>query len=195
MPEPGRVVVYIPVGDPGWELPAAQPLDWGWLGGGRQTMHELAVAIASAGAAVEMRGEVNPRVLGELVDAVGASPDLPAAPRAMEPSDTVIVFEGVEDPLVFTRLALSPARIVLLLLAPPGLFGWPFTEPGWELPDPLTADAASVGRAEHFRAAATLGFELWTNADGLRDAAVAAGVECRVTGRGRPVLPSVPASK
>src|SRR4051794_6107692 len=195
MPEPGRVVIYIPVGDPGWELPAAQTIDWGWLGGGRQTMHELAVAIASTGAAVEMRGEVNQTVLGELVDAVGASPALPAAPRAPGSSDTVIVFEGVDDPLVSARLALSPARVVLLLLAPPGLCGWPFTDPGWELPDPLTVEIASVGRPEHFRAAAALGFELWTNSPVLRDAAVDAGVECHAIGRGRPRLPDPPAEK
>src|SRR4051812_13848056 len=194
MPDAGRVVVFIPCGETGWELPGAVPVDHGWLGGGRRTMHELAVAIACSGRAVEMRGEVHLTALEELAEAAGARPDLPELPRAPAATDTVIVFEGIEDPLLFARLAVSPARVVLLLLAPPGLFGWAFTE-GWTLPDPLTVDIAAVARPEHFRGAAALGFELWTNSPGIAAAATAAGLDCCMIGRGRPRLPEPPGRK
>jgi glycosyltransferase involved in cell wall biosynthesis len=177
-----RAVVWIPDGDPGWVLPAALPTDHGWLGGGRQTMHELAVAIASSGRDVEMRGEVDVPALRELAAAAGAFPELPDRPRAPAASDVVFVYEGVEDPLAYARLALSPARTVLMVL---GLCGWPFA-PGWSEPDPLTVDVGSLARPEHFQAAAALGFELWTNSSGLERAAEAAGVGCRLVGRGVP---------
>jgi hypothetical protein len=190
-----RAVVLIPDGDPGWGLPPAVPTDHGWLGGGRQTMHELAVAIACTGTDVEMRGEVDVAALEELSAAAGARPDLPDRPRAPAASDVVFVYEGVEDPALYARLALSPARVVLMLLAPPGLFGWPFAA-GWSRPDPLTVDPDSVARPEHFQGAAALGFELWTNSRGLHAAAERAGVSCRFVGRGLPgALPAAPTGK
>jgi hypothetical protein len=178
-------VVWIPDGDRGWELPAALPTDHGWLGGGRRTMHELAVAVACAGVPVELRGEFDEAVLRELAGAAGACPDLPDRPRAPAEDDTVFVYEGVPDPLVYARLALSPAHPVLMLLAPPGLCGWPFSAE-WSEPDPLTVPLEAVGRPEHFQAAGAVGFELWTNAPDLRAAAERAGVACRSVGRGLP---------
>jgi glycosyltransferase involved in cell wall biosynthesis len=187
-----RVVVWIPRIDRDWALPPARPVDWGWLGGGRRTMHELAVAFACAGNEVEMRGEVDPGVLDELSAAAGARPELPDRPREPDASDVVFVYEGVEDPLVYARLALSPARVVLMVLAPPGLCGWPFTA-NWSVPDPLTADPESVARPEHFEAAAALGFELWTNSRALERAS---SVHCTFVGRGVPVaFPDPPSAK
>ncbi|HEY0632901.1 MAG TPA: glycosyltransferase [Thermoleophilaceae bacterium] len=185
-------VVWIPGNEREWALPPALATDHGWLGGGRRTMHELAVALACGGHAVEMRGEVDADVLGELSTAAGATPELPGRSRELTADDVVFVYEGVEDPLVYAHLALSPARVVLMVLAPPGLCGWPFAA-GWSVPDHLSVDPVSVARPEHFEAAAALGFELWTNAPGLQRAS---SVPCRYVGRGLPMpFPDPPAEK
>jgi hypothetical protein len=191
----GRIIVWIPTGDPGWTLPPAQPFDHGWLGGGRRTMHELAVAIACTGRRVEMRGEVAPPVLDELRGATGVGPELPAEPTALSAADTVIVYEGCEDPIIYGRLALSPVRVVMMILAPPGLFGWPFSAE-WSPPDPQTVGLDEVGRPEQFRSAAALGFELWTHSLGIGDTIAAAGLEYRFLGNGQPApYPDPPAAR
>jgi hypothetical protein len=155
-------------------------------------MHELAVAFACAGQKVEIRGEVDTAVLSELSSAAGAAPELPGRPRELTAEDVVFVYEGVEDPLVYARLALSPARLVLMVLAPPGLCGWPFSA-GWSLPDHLAVDPESVARPEHFEAAAALGFELWTNSPALQRAS---SVPCKYVGRGLPTrFPESPSEK
>jgi hypothetical protein len=139
-----------------------------------------------------MRGEVDTAVLSELSAAAGAAPRLPDRPRELEAGDVVFVYEGVEDPLVYARLALSPARVVLMVLMPPGLCGWPFAA-GWTPPDPLTVDPDSVARSEHFEAPAALGFELWTNSRTLQRAS---SVRCQYVGRGIPMpFPEPPAEK
>jgi glycosyltransferase involved in cell wall biosynthesis len=181
----GRVVVWIPSGDPGWTLEEARPYQTGAIGGGVRTLYEVAAAIAGAGQAVELRGVVSVPEFDEICAAAGARPHLPDQPRLPAASDTVIVPEGIEDPAVHARLALSPARVVLLILGPPGLFGWPFGS-GWSPPDPLTVALDAVARPEHFRAAAALGFELWTHTPGLKRAAEEAGVACRFIGNGVP---------
>src|SRR6476469_8487655 len=186
------LVVWIPGEERDWVLPPALPIDWGWLGGGRRTMHELAVALACAGHDVEMRGEVDAEVLRELSEAAGAAPRLPDRPRPPEAGDVVFVYEGVEAPLLYARLALSPARVVLMVLAPPGLVGWPFTS-GWSPPDPLTVSPGAVARPEHFEAAAALGFELWPNSRALQRAST---VRCHFVGRGIPTpFPGLPPEK
>jgi hypothetical protein len=190
-----RVVVWIPYGEPGWELQPAHPDDSPWIGGGIRTVHELAVAIACTGRTVELRGAISPEVVTELADAAGARPELPDQPRLPTAADTVIVPEGIREPLVHGRLALSPARTVLAVLGPPGLIGWSFTS-GWSPPDPLTVDVESLGRPDGFRAASALGYELWTNSPGLQRAAEAAGVSCRFLGSGQPAsFPAPPPVK
>jgi D-inositol-3-phosphate glycosyltransferase len=182
-----RVIVWLPTEDShGWEVQGVRPYAHRWIGGGVRSLHELAVAIASCGRQVELRGAVHLDTLKELADAAGAHPDLPSSSRPLDDGDVVIVPEGIEDPAVHARLALSPARTVLLVLAPPGLFGWSFA-PGWSPPDPLTVPVDAVARPEHFRGAAALGHELWTHSPGLRNAARAAGVECRFVGSGWPM--------
>jgi hypothetical protein len=190
------VVVWLPNRDAGWELPPAEPYDHGWIEGGRRTMHELAVAVACTGRAVEFRGEMSISVLDELAAAAGARPALPEAPRPIAADDTVIVNEGLEDPRVVARLALAPARTVLMVLGPLGLCGWPFTAEPWSPPDFETVALDSVARPEHFSGAAALGFEIWTHSPGLDSAAAAGGVRTRFIGNGQPIpFPEPPRSK
>jgi hypothetical protein len=187
------VTVWLPNRDAGWAMPAAEPHDNGWIEGGRRTMHELAVAIAAGGRRVEFRGQMSVPVLEELSAAAGVGLELPAEARLPGPGDTVIVNEGVADPRVYARLALSPARAVLIVLAPLGMFGWPFTEEPWSAPDRDTLDLGSLSRPEHFAAAAALGFELWTHTPAIATAAREAGVECTLLGRGVPAAFPSPA--
>jgi hypothetical protein len=196
VPEPPeRFVVWIPSGEPGWDLEEARPYHPRSVGGGLRSMYEMAAALARAGREVELRGVFSPRDLDDVCLAAGARPALPDEPRPPAACDTVIVPEGIDDPEVHSRLVLSPARAVLLLLGPPGLIGWPFAA-GWSPPDPLAVDVDAVARPEHFRGAAALGYELWTNAPGLARAAEAAGVACRLVGSGVPGgYPSPPPEK
>jgi D-inositol-3-phosphate glycosyltransferase len=179
------VVIWIPTGAPGWTLEGAVPYDAQSIGGGIRTMYEIAAAIACAGRDVELRGAVSLPDLEGVCDAAGARPDLPGDARPLTAEDVVIVPEGIDDPALHARLALSPARTILMLLAPPGLVGWPFTG-DWSPPDPLTVPLDAVGRPEHFRAAAALGYELWTHTPGLQAAVEAAGVPCKFVGNGVP---------
>src|SRR4051794_26617868 len=180
------VTVWLPNRDAGWAMPAAEPVGTAWIEGGRRTMHELAVAIAAGGRPVEFRGQVTVSVLEELSRAAGVQVELPSEPRLPSRDDVVIVNEGVADPRVYARLALSPARAVLLVLGPLGMFGWPFTEEQWAKPDHDTLDLSSLARAEHFAGAAALGFEVWTHTPAMASIARGAGVECTLVGRGLP---------
>jgi hypothetical protein len=126
-------------------------------------------------------------VLEELQAAAGdVRVELPREPRLPGPEDLVIVNEGVADPRVYGHLALSPARVVLLVLAAPGLFGWPFVDEAWVKPSHETVDLASLARPEHFAGAAALGFELWTHTPAFAAIARQAGVDCTLIGRGMP---------
>ncbi|HEX6262974.1 MAG TPA: hypothetical protein VF097_09025 [Actinomycetota bacterium] len=132
------------------------------------------------------------RELDEIADAAGAEPRTGLDPRRPSPDDVVIVPEGWERPLAYGRVALSPARAVLLLLAPPGLFGWSFEE-SWAPPDPLTVAIEDVARPESFRAMHAFGFALWTHSPGIVKAAERAGVPTSFVGEGRPgPFPEVP---
>jgi glycosyl transferase family 1 len=155
--------------------------------GGERSLYELAVAVAAAGREVELRGLIAERDLSELAEAAGAWPRVGLEPRRPTAEDLVVVPEGHPEPLPYARLALSPARAVLMLLAPPGLFGWPFTI-DWPGPDdPTAVPLDSLARPEHFRAMAAAGFELWTHSPGLSDRIMAAGVPCTWIGSGTPI--------
>jgi hypothetical protein len=181
------VTVWLPNRDAGWAMPAAEPHESGWIEGGRRTMHELAVAIACTGRRVEFRGEMSIAVLEELSAAAGGvRVELPAEARLPGPGDTVIVNEGVADPRVYARLALSPARAIVMVLGPLGMFGWPFTEEPWTPPDHDAIDLATLARPEHFQGAVALGFELWTHTAAFAAAARDAGADCPLLGRGVP---------
>jgi hypothetical protein len=190
MAEPARVVVCTLGGDGNpWELPVSRFVGSRWIGGGLRTLHELAVAIAATGRPVELRGMVFKPTLDELSAATGTPPLLARESRRPSADDLVIVPEGWTEPMAYARLAFSPARTVLLLLAPPGLFGWSFA-PSWSRPSALTVDLAQLARPEHFQAMASLGFELWTPSERLAETARAAGVACKWIGNGQPTVPA-----
>jgi hypothetical protein len=164
-----------------------------FLPGGEHNMYELAFAAAQDGFDVELRGLIDEVAFERLREGTGAAPkvDLPA--RRPATTDLVIVPEGWQDPAMYARLALSGARLALFVLAAPGLFGWPFGDPDWRRPDPVTVDLSAVARPEHFRAIHEAGFELLTHSPGLADAAHEAGVPCAFVGTGRPTVVPAPA--
>jgi len=189
----GRLVVYSGGGD-GAELPPALPVAGRWIGGGIRTLHELAFAAAASGRRVELRGPVLPAAVERLAAATGVRPELPREPRRPDAHDVVVLPEGYDEPWWAGRVVLSRARAAMLLLAPPGLFGWPFTR-DWEKPSPLVAERAALARPEHFRAYAELGFALWTPMPRMAELAAAAGVPCRAIGNGTPGPAPAPAEK
>lgn len=181
--EEPRYVVWLP--EPGdWPLPPAVP---GLVtSGGHRIMHEIAAAIAATGRPVEMRGRVSVADLEAISDAADvAMPELPTERRRATSRDVLLVPEG-KPAITFAQIALSRARLILLVLAPPGLFGWSFSD-GWSHPNPLDVDIESVARPEHFRAMAAMGFELWTHSPVLLERIKGAGLTGTLTGTGTPV--------
>jgi hypothetical protein len=155
--------------------------------GGERSLYELAVAGAALGLDVELRGTINYPVLRTLTEAAGATPRLGLGSRRPDANDIIVVPEA-QDRDLLTTVALSDARLVMHLLAPPGLWGWSF-DPSWDLADPLTVPVDSVGRPETFAAINGFGFTLWTNALGTAGAGHQAGVPVTWIGTGTPVGP------
>jgi hypothetical protein len=155
--------------------------------GGERTLYEIAVAAAATGREVELRGLIDESALQRITRAAGSAPRVGLPPRLPKPDDLVVVPEGHVMPLPYARLALSPARPVVAVLAPPGLFGWPFSPDPWDRPDHLTVDPSTLARPEHFRRIAEAGFEMWTQSPGIAEAAARAGVRCSWIGCGSPL--------
>lgn len=190
--EDGRYIVWAQR-VAGWRLEGASHHPA--VSGGHRALHELAVAIAATGRRVQMRGHVDLDELDVLYEATGVRPELPAEPLRPQRGDVVLMAEGSADPLDFAYVAFSGARPILLLLAPTGLIGWPFTE-GWSRRSPRDVEIDSVCRPEHFQAMVALGFELWVQVQAMADVAAAAGVACELIGTGRPVpYPDPPAKR
>lgn len=183
-----RTSVCVGGADSPWQLPASVPDDRISVGGGERTMYELSFALAELGHDVELRGRVSRSVFAELAAVTRAAPSIDAAARRPEADEVVLMLEGFVDPLVFGAVAMSPARAVLLLLAPAGLMGWDF-QPGWSLPEPLSVDVAAVNQPRSYQAMHELGFELWTHSHGIHAAVAAAGVPCAWVGQGSPGPP------
>lgn len=172
-----------------WSLPPSTTVTRPFAYGGEQSLYVLAAALAALDHEVELRGVVARAPWERVRDALGAGAvrvDLGA--RRPDPRDIIVISEGEWDRLRFARLVLSPARLVLHAMAPPGLFGWPFS-PGWTKPSPHTADLNALGRAEHLRAAHALGFSLWTNMQEIRRRGEAAGVPVTWIGHGWAMIP------
>jgi hypothetical protein len=186
-----RVVVNL-VGEPVHGLLAeSRFVQRPFLPGGEQNMYELAFALAAASHGVELRGWLDSEAFTRMAQAVGAAPATGLPPRPPTAEDVVVVPEGWQNPLEYAQLLLSPARVAIFLLAPPGLFGWPFSGPGWSRPDPLTVPLDAVAMPAHFVAMHRLGFSLLTHSPGIVTAAGEAGVSCAFVGTGRPT-PGLP---
>jgi hypothetical protein len=191
-------VVVDLVGEPAHGLLAeSRFVERKFLPGGEHNMYELAFALAASGHPVELRGWLDRRAFDRLKAAVGVAPATDLAPRLPTSSDVVVIPEGWRDPLEYVRMMLSPARLAIFLLAPPGLFGWPFCSPGWSPPDPLTVPLDQVAAPEHFAAMHRLGFSLLTHSRPLADAVSSAGAPCTYVGVGRPssTLPDAPSTR
>jgi hypothetical protein len=187
-----RIVVDL-VGEPAHgQLAESRFVERPFLPGGEQNMYEFAFAAVANGFDVELRGWLERAAFERLADAAGIAPRVGLPARLPQPDDLVVVPEGWQDPLEYGRLLLSPARLAVFVLAPPGLFGWPFTAPGWTRPDPLTVPLDTVAKPVHFQAMHELGMSLLTHSPGLADAAEAAGVPCAFVGTGRPAFTTRP---
>jgi Glycosyl transferases group 1 len=192
MPSAARVVVCVPA--PGeLALPPAWPTD-DQVSGGPRSLHELAFAVAATGRDVELRGRVSLGYCDLLRDATGLAPALPDRARRPVRGEIVIIPEGEPDPLAIARVVLSGAHAVMMVLAPPGLFGWPLTD-GWTAPSVEDVDLDALARPEHFEAASALGLALWTHMPHVGDRARAAGVDCRFIGNGSPLPAPAPQPK
>jgi hypothetical protein len=181
-----RVVVDL-VGEPAHGLLAeSRFVERPFLPGGEHNMYEFAFAAAASGFDVELRGWLERAAFDRLAEGAGVMPRVGLQARLPAPDDFIIVPEGWQDPLEYARLLLSPARLAVFVLAPPGLFGWPFTAPGWARPDPLTVALDAVAKPSQFKAMDRLGISLLTHSPGLVAAAEAAQVPCAFVGTGRP---------
>lgn len=193
---PRRVVVCGLGGDRApWDLPASTFEAHRWIHGGERSLYALAIAIAAIGWDVELRGRIVTRDLDRMVRVAGGrGPRVDLPPRRPTAEDLVIVPDGWTYPLAYARICFSPARLVMMLLAPPGLFGWPF-QAGWTRSDPAAARLEEMATPEQFRAMETLGFELWSNNELLVDAARSADVACKWVGGGMPMPFPEPGNK
>jgi glycosyltransferase involved in cell wall biosynthesis len=177
-----------------WDLPASTLLERDWIHGGERTMYELAAAAAVHGHRVELRGDISRRDYEEIVAATGASISTSLSPRRPTAKEVVLLPEGIDEPLLYTGVALSAARVVMVLLGPPGLFG-PVLDPGFVRPDPLTVDPSLVGTPPGYRMIRDWGFELWSNSPAIVAEARASGVDCEFLGTGQPLPYPAPGPK
>lgn len=167
-----------------------------WIHGGVRSLIELAAGLAANGLEVELRGGFLEREVAAIERAADVQLGRPSARRRPQPDELVIIPEGHGDPLIFARVALSGARAALLLLAPLGLFGWPFDEtPIPQADEVLTLDTETVGRPESLAAARSFGLELWTNASAIAARGVAGGIDVKYVGRGSPTPYPEPGEK
>ena len=179
-------LVLIPAGEAtDWLLPPAEERNLTWIPGGHRTLYEMAVAAAAGGHDVEVRGTYE-RTLHEIARAGEGQLRFPSDRRAPDADDLILVPEGGVGTILLTRVLLSPARVVMAVLAPPGLFG-PRILPGFRPRDPLDVDPSDVALSEHFRFLRTIGFELLTNSPGISRRAEAAGEDCTLLATGQPL--------
>ncbi len=190
-----RVVILASFEFNGWELPPFAPSEQAvWMSGGHRWLIEVGAAAAAAGYPVELRGTFIEREVGLIERAAAVELGRPQGLRSRTESDIVIIPEGLPDPLLFAREILSPARAVLAVLGPLGLFGWSF-ERDWRPPDLLTVDPNAVGRPGQLSTARRLGLEIWT-CDPVSEQARTLGLRHHHVGGGRPdEYPEPPAKR
>jgi len=149
-------------------------------------MYEIAFAAIEAGWDVELRGWIDRDVFDLMSTATNTSPRLPRESRDPAADDVIVVPEGHHDPLAYAGAWLSGAQLVLLVLAPLGLSGWPFTAT-WQHLSPLTARIEDVNRAESLDALAAMGIAAWTNMEPVVACLQAHGVPNAYFGLGEPL--------
>jgi hypothetical protein len=192
MREQSRLVVCT-LGDPyPVMLPASRmAAERNYISGGERSLYELAVAAASTGMEVELRGDLNEPILDQLISAAGAAPRTGLQPRRPDSREIVVSPEGASLDILATA-ALSEAKWVIHLLAAPGLMGWSFL-PNWSPPNPMVVPIDSLGLPESYRAMDRFGLHVWTNSHGIAEAGGAAGVDVDWIGTGTPIpFPEVP---
>ena len=138
-------------------------------------MCEIAFAAIEVGWDVELRGWIDRDVFDLMSVATNACPRLPTESRDPAADDVVVMPEGHQDPLAYAGTWLSGAQLVLLVLAPLGLTGWPFAAT-WQRLSPLTARLEDVNRAESLDALAAMGIVAWTNMESVVPCLQAHGV-------------------
>ncbi len=154
-----RLVVNIVGDSAGGRLAESRFVDRPWLPGGERNLYELAFAAASLGHDVELRGWLDRATFAEMQAGAESTPRVNLTARRPTGDDFVVVPEGWRDPADYAWIVLSDARLGLFVLAPPGLFGWPFAETDWDRPDPLSVSIEALARPEHFQAMRACGFE------------------------------------
>ena len=173
--------------EPSFRLPTSELTDIPLIYGGERSLYELAFAAAELGFDVELRGGIARDVFQQLAAAsAGPAPRTNLRARRPRRDDIIVLPEGIGVPNPYASALMSPARVVVMLLAPPGLFG-PGLHDGWAQPDPTTVPVDAVGHPEQFRPLAALGCELWTHSPGIARDCIRAGIECRELGSGTPV--------
>ena len=180
-------------------LPPGEFVERPWISGGERELHELAFAAAQAGREVELRGWLDRRLFDELVastDArVAGRVTVPGLARRPTNEDVVAAPDDHDDPLHYLRVWLSDAQLVLVVMAPIGMFGWPFVA-GWARRPAPEVTLAEVNRPESFRAIAAMGIPIWAKSPVIVDLARAAGGEVSFVGNGQPTaFPSPPREK
>ncbi|MBU0679678.1 MAG: glycosyltransferase [Verrucomicrobia bacterium] len=160
----------------------------GIYSGGEYSLYEVAFGLASLGHDVEIRGRVHRETFDLMADIVGCRPRLTEEARAPDPDDVIVVPEGFPCANSYTFVAAAACRKVIFVLAPQGLFGWPF-EPGWTPPDPLKVTPDEVSLPHHFRTAAEFGFRHWVESPALLQRAQNADAACDILRDGWVIMP------
>ncbi len=197
-PGPGRATVLYGTAFDGWDLPPLQGnSDRQWIHGGERALIELAAGLASLGLAVDIRGEIPEREIAKIEQAVGVRIGRPETRRLPTAEDLIVMPEGHVDPLLFARMAYSPARAVLLVQGALGMFGWSFDGgPSPEQEELDVLDISTVGRPEQLVAARRFGFELWSNVAAIAKQGQDLGLPMHYVGSGRPLpYPEPPAKQ
>ena len=161
-----RIVVCGLGGNLAFGLPESVWNDGAWVGGGERDLYELAFAAACLGYEVELRGSVSKPVYDQLVASCPGRPSVGDALRSPRPEEIVVVPEGWPEAERYLAAMAWPNRLVMLVMAPLGLFGWAF-DGSARIPDPLTVEPSDLHRPEQIRMVDALGFELWSNAERL----------------------------
>jgi hypothetical protein len=175
------------VGDPvEGRLAESQFVAKPFAAGGEAECVALAFAAAELGHESELRGWIHEPTFRRFQRATRAAPRVGLSARQPDARDFVIVPEGWAESLRYLQLSLSPARLAIYVLGPPGLCGWPFAGETWTRPNPLTVQIDALARPEHFRGMRAMGFELVTDSAGTERAAKRAAVDCRFIGAGEP---------